>query len=384
MTSDKYSDRIHDSRPLTGTTVGISISDSSDLARRGFLPIHIDRAMAEIAVQAAAAGARIGYGGDLRAGGFTYKLFRAISELYSVHTIATDSPPCIHYLAFPIWKEWHSDQLFDHVRALDGTAEVVLIRPDGQAFSLRLLPGMEEESMLTVRISKRLPKSHDRQTLSHSDLQRSIAEWWSRQHHTRLPGKEKDGSNIAAMARQSRNGQFFVKSAFQMVDFLKAIQKPAEIEPASAFSAMRLFMAADEDIRVVLGGKTHDYLGHFPGIAEETLYSLAAGNPVFALGAFGGCADDVARALLNGDVPRRPLTGQGYEPVMEAMAAGSGAFLRALEAAGLSDIYLRLSTVDSPRALGIGVLRCLEHRDLRQTWSAHAEDFRIAALSLRP
>ena len=101
-----------------------------------------------------------------------------------------------------------------------------------------------------------------------------------------------------------RKGTYLVRSASQMVDFLKDVQESTEIELASAFSAMRLFMAADEDFRVVLGGKTHNYLGHFPGIAEETLYSLVAGKPVIGLGAFGGCAGDVAHALLRGTVPK--------------------------------------------------------------------------------
>ena len=380
MTNDKHTDAFDNRRPLAGTTVGISISDSSDLARLGFLPIHVDRAMAEIAIQAAAAGARIGYGGDLRPNGFTHKLFRAVSELYSVHTIATDTPPCIHYLAYPIWKDWHSDRLFDHVRALDGTVEVVLIRPDGQAFSLRLLAAPGEESIPVVQIAVRPAKSHDGPTLDHGALHRTVENWWSQQGLPPLPRKDQVKSDGAAVPHALRKGTYLVRSASQMVDFLKYVQESTEIEPANAFSAMRLFMAADEDIRVVLGGKTHNYLGHFPGIAEETLYSLAAGKPVIELGGFGGCAGDVAHALLRGTEPERDLTGQGYTAVMRAAAAGSEVFCRALDAAGLADIYARLSAVDSPRALGIGVLRCLKHRDLRQIWCTYAQDFRDAAL----
>ena len=380
MTNDKHSDDPHQRRPLAGMIAGISISDSSDLARRGLLPIHVDRAMAEIAIQAAAAGARIGYGGDLRPNGFTHKLFRAVSELYSVHTIATETPPCIHYLAYPIWKDWHSDRLFDHVRALDGAVEVVLIRPDGQAFSLRLLAAPQEESIPVVQIAVRPPTSHEGATLGYSALHRSVGSWWSEQTLFPLPGTGLTTSNGDAVPHMLRKGTYLVRSASQMVDFLKHVQESTEIEPASAFSAMRLFMAADEDIRVVLGGKTHNYLGHFPGIAEETLYSLVAGKPVIELGAFGGCAGDVAQALLRGTVPERDLTGPGYTPVMRAAAAGSEVFRKALDEAGLADIYTRLSAVDSPRALGIGVLRCLKHRNLRRVWCAYAEDFRVAAL----
>ena len=181
MTNDKHPDDLHDRRPLAGMTVGISISDSTDLARRGLLPIHVDRAMAEIAMQAAAAGARIGYGGDLRPNGFTHKLFRVVSELYSVHSIATETPPCIHYLAYPIWKDWHADRLFEHVRALDGAVEVVLIRPDGQAFSLRLLVAPHQESTPAVQIAVRPPTSHEGPIADYSALHRSVGNWWSQQ-----------------------------------------------------------------------------------------------------------------------------------------------------------------------------------------------------------
>lgn len=381
MTNNKQAGGDHNRRPLAGMTVGISVSDSGDLARRGFLPIHVDRAMAEIAMQAAAAGARIGYGGDLRQNGFTHKLFRAVSELYSVHAIATETPPCIHYLSYPIWKDWHSDQLFDHVRALDGTVEVVLVRPDGQAFSLRLLAASREESIPVVQIATRPPATHRSPTLDYSALHRSVGNWWSQLMLPPFPGTGNVASNGNAVPHALRKGTYLVRSASQLMDFLDDVQESTEIEPASAFSAMRLFMAADEDIRVVLGGKTHDYLGHFPGIAEETLYSLVAGKPVIELGAFGGCAGDVAHALLRGTVPERELTGPGYAPVMRAVAAGSEIFCKALDAVGLADMYARLSAVDSPRALGIGVLRCLKHHDLRRIWGNHAEDFRVAALS---
>ena len=80
MTTDAPASAARD-LPLTGQVVGISISESEDLRRRGFLPLHVDRALAEVATLVAAAGARIGYGGHLDPSGFTHKLFQAVAGL---------------------------------------------------------------------------------------------------------------------------------------------------------------------------------------------------------------------------------------------------------------------------------------------------------------
>ena len=40
-----------------------------------------------------------------------------------------------------------------------------------------------------------------------------------------------------------------------------------------------------------------EYRGRMPGIAEETLLSLRSNQPVFLIGAFGGCARDITETL---------------------------------------------------------------------------------------
>ncbi len=60
---------------------------------------------------------------------------------------------------------------------------------------------------------------------------------------------------------------------------------------------MRTVMLADTRARIVLGGRVEGYKGAMPGIAEETHLSLDAGQPVFVLGGFGGCARDIAETL---------------------------------------------------------------------------------------
>ena len=56
-------------------------------------------------------------------------------------------------------------------------------------------------------------------------------------------------------------------------------------------------MRGDIRARIVLGGRVEGYKGTMPGIAEETRISLEAGQPVFVLGGFGGCARDIAETV---------------------------------------------------------------------------------------
>ena len=60
---------------------------------------------------------------------------------------------------------------------------------------------------------------------------------------------------------------------------------------------MRTVMRGDTQARIVLGGRIEGYKGAMPGIAEETCLSLKAGQPVFLLGGFGGCARDIAETI---------------------------------------------------------------------------------------
>jgi hypothetical protein len=52
--------------PLAGMRIGISISESPDMAVLGLGPEHLEDAMSEIARRLLACGASLVYGGDLR------------------------------------------------------------------------------------------------------------------------------------------------------------------------------------------------------------------------------------------------------------------------------------------------------------------------------
>ena len=84
--------------------------------------------------------------------------------------------------------------------------------------------------------------------------------------------------------------------------------EPDEHEWGSGLTAMRKTMRGETNARVVLGGRVEGYRGRMPGIAEETLLSLEAGQPLFLIGGFGGCARDIAETigLVNPWVGSRP------------------------------------------------------------------------------
>ena len=57
-------------------------------------------------------------------------------------------------------------------------------------------------------------------------------------------------------------------------------------------------MNKDIDCSIILGGKTENYFGKFPGILEEAKLSFRSKMPVFLIGGFGG-ATKIIVDLIN-------------------------------------------------------------------------------------
>ena len=330
----------------------------------------------------ASAGARIGYGGHLEPNGFTHQLFQSVARLYGSQRVASDAPPCIHYIAFDIWRQLDAERLFEHVCALDGTTEVVLVAAGGLAFGLRVEEDEGRPDRASMRLAKRFP--HDAKpgpsTLmplnGSRQLYDTVYTWLSEHADAAIPS--------FPLARSDGEASHVISSASDLGDFLRHYGGPIArfgISDAQSYSEMRLFMAADEEARVVLGGRTHGYAGHFPGIAEESLYSLLAGRRVVALRGFGGCAEDVAHALVSGELSSRADASDS--PVFAALAAGNGAFLDTLSRSGLEEAYLETTTLDSPRRIATGVLKCLKQQRWREAVTDDVECFRDVVLGPR-
>jgi hypothetical protein len=74
-------------------------------------------------------------------------------------------------------------------------------------------------------------------------------------------------------------------------------QQPTDAEWSDGLTAMRQVTRAETNARIVLGGRVDKYKGVMPGIAEESLISLQAKQPLYLMGGFGGSARDIAETL---------------------------------------------------------------------------------------
>ena len=80
--------------------------------------------------------------------------------------------------------------------------------------------------------------------------------------------------------------------------------EPSAAEWVEGLTAMRRVMLADASSDPARG-PYRELKGVMPGIAEEALLSLRAGQPLFLAGGFGGCARDIAESL--GILAKRPM-----------------------------------------------------------------------------
>jgi len=231
--------------PLTGKTIAISISESADLAARGFGPDHLNEALLETARQILLQHGTVAYGGDLRPGGFTEQLVALARDL-SQHARLLDEPTrdtdrsaqarIRSYLAWPLYTK------------MVGVAPAPSV-PQPAPADLRA----RERALRGIVDFIKLPEVTGRR----QDLDRF------------LPPSAPDGPYAWA-----RN-----------------------------LTAMRGRMAADCDAAILMGGKVEGWSGALPGIVEEAVAMLDAGKPIYLLGAFGGAAELVFAALTGGETP---------------------------------------------------------------------------------
>lgn len=200
---------------LKGRCIGISISESPDMAVLGLGVEHLQDAMAEIARHLLACGGKLAYGGDLREGGFTELLF----EIVDRYRPSSDDQRILveNYLAWPVHALSSVEKLKTLQAALKGLADLVLLKPDGKRMQL-------SERMDNVP-------------------QPQLSDW------------------------------------------------------TEGLTAMRTAMASKIDARITLGGRTTDYKGKMPGIAEEALIQIERKSPLYILGGFGGCSRAIAQAM---------------------------------------------------------------------------------------
>lgn len=68
-------------------------------------------------------------------------------------------------------------------------------------------------------------------------------------------------------------------------------------EQRRALTGMRRYMQRHTSARVLLGGKRSGFQGEIPGLMEEALLAVQAGQPIYLAGGFGGVTADIITAL---------------------------------------------------------------------------------------
>ncbi len=97
----------------------------------------------------------------------------------------------------------------------------------------------------------------------------------------------------------------------------------ADIEEVKgSLSSMRRMVTASTGGRILLGGRVTGFVGDLPGVVEEFLVSVDAGQPVYLAGGFEGAAGDIAvESVLRGNAwaPARPDPDKRYAAAMEVV-----------------------------------------------------------------
>ncbi len=180
-----------------------------------------------------------------------------------------------------------------HLRlALGEVARVVIRAGYSLVYGGHLDPGgytafLESEMDRYGRTDRRLQlvvgwSEHRRMSLT--DLRRHRDNLGLKAHITYL---DADGSSIAYDTRRAED------------------PAPTNDVPAS-LTKLRRYLVKETDARVLIGGKERNYKGDMPGILEEALLAIEAGQPLFLAGGFGGATATVA-ALVAGLEHRWPL-----------------------------------------------------------------------------
>ncbi|WP_080414682.1 hypothetical protein [Burkholderia ubonensis] len=117
--------------PLSQITVAISISESADMPVLGLAEEHLRDAMAEVARHLLAMGARLAYGGDLRAQGFTELLFELVARHRRDADIGDHRAAVVNYLAWPVHCSVSAEAIQERASNLAGLAEFYCLDVQG-------------------------------------------------------------------------------------------------------------------------------------------------------------------------------------------------------------------------------------------------------------
>jgi SLOG cluster2 len=292
---------------LIDRLVAISISNGPDLNRLGYPQREVDRVLLAICTALIRAGARIVYGGNLDPTGFTFKIFRHLAEAYAVRG---RKAPFVHIVPEPVLRRANFDDFTATLKEARGIVETRVAFADETTITLKAHGEATDVSVLAAPLS---------------------------------------GNGIKIDSEQ----------AFQ------AWLGPPLGKPSDAYSAARKAMAQLTVGRVVMGGKMglkerpeDHYEGAMPGVIEEAILTLDAGQALLTLGAFGGAARDLAIALKLLDSSMRVPRGEqesSYHSAVEQIGKRADRIPESLR-----EELAHIARDDRAEPLGFAIVRALE------------------------
>jgi hypothetical protein len=245
-------------RPLEGRSVGISISESDDLASLGLENGIVNGLTVDLARRLIALGASVVLGHNWRTGGIM-EAVASFALSYKSQSGPIEQPLIFNYLAFPD-KPSLSDS-------------------DKKELQVKVLPESSANFVPLVSIE--------------------TIEWRNYE------------SNILRAIDQA-SGVKFGRSKQIIMDLKSSLQdRQREFD----LTAMRFTLAQKCDIRLVIGGKTDGYQGLAPGIIEEAWWTILSGKKLVVCSGMGGAA----RAIVEAESPQtRKVMSDDSHPLAKA------------------------------------------------------------------
>ena len=201
------------SEPLPGFTLGVSVSDSPDLARLGLTETHLRMALGEVTQATLIAKGHLSYGGHLRDDGYTAFL------VHECEKYGSRNRPFTGHIPWSVHRRLSVEDINRYRKAIGLYGAYLFLDADGEP--------IED------------------------------------------PTADRDPEAMSIVDR----------------------------EVSDSLTAARHHLTATCDARLVVGGQRAGYQGYMPGVVEETILAVRAGQPVFVAGGFGGAAADIVRVL---------------------------------------------------------------------------------------
>ena len=224
-------ERLAADRSLRGKRIALSMSESTDIEACGLDPLHLDACMLEVSRYLLIKGATLAYGGFLGPAGYTQRLF----DLVLAHN------------------------------SLEGVAPVERI-VNYRGWPLPRLSIAKRAEVKKVALEQELPRPADLDEKLHSDF-REAPEFFP---------AERSPEHRFAWARGMTEMRRF----------------QADAAKSGVVARVVLGGTFGPTMKVAEDGTRSErwYAGRIPGVMEEVLLSVLAGQPVFLIGAFGGAA----------------------------------------------------------------------------------------------